>query len=244
MREDRRGRRRAELEPQLLPWRGIFLTGGVAALAFVVLIVTALLLDSLNPPPVEGGEATLRFISDHTASYAAEQILWTLPNILPVLVFVALYLALPRARNLALVGTLIGASSWALFLAVPVTSRGSLVLVYLADHYADASQNDRGVYATAAEAIVAENNTPAVLGVLSTIGILLISVAMLRGPFPRLAAWAGIAAGVTGIAGEALRQTAPAFYLVYGLLLWAWLLLVGFTLIRLGSQKDEPALTP
>lgn len=135
------------------------------------------------PPPVHGGAETLEFIARHKESYTAEQLLWTLPNILPVLVFVALFVALaPLDRGLALLATVIGALSWGLVLAIPVTSRGSTVLVYLSDRYAAAADDgERLRYATAAEAVIAENNTPAVAGMLSALGILLISVVSSRG---------------------------------------------------------------
>jgi hypothetical protein len=40
-----------------------------------------------------------------------------------------------------------------------------------------------------------------VVGVLSVLGILLISVAMLGSGFPRALAWLGVAAGVAGLVG-------------------------------------------
>ncbi|WP_167045759.1 hypothetical protein [Salinibacterium sp. ZJ454] len=77
---------------------------------------------------------TLEFIAQNKAVYIAEQILWILPNIRPVLVFVALFIALaPVNKSFALIATVLGALPWALILAIPVTSRASLSLVYLSD---------------------------------------------------------------------------------------------------------------
>jgi hypothetical protein len=221
-------------------WRGLYLTGGASGLAFVVLFLTALALDAVAPPPVTGAEATLRFIAAHKPVYIAEQVLWILPNILAVLVFVALFVAVyPRNRSLALVATVIGTLSWASFLAIPVTSRGSLVLVTLSDRYTSAPAGDRRAVTTAAEALIAENNTPAVVGVLSTVGILLISLALRGGGFPRALVWLGVATGVSGIVGEALRHAVPQFYLAYGLLLWAWFAAAGTALVRLGRRTPR-----
>lgn len=217
---------------------GPFLTGaGIAAIAFVVLLVAALVLDVLAPPPVDGGAATLEFIADHRGSYVAEQVLWIAPAILAVLVFAALFLALSAtAPGLALTGALVGGVSYATLLAIPTSSRGSLALVELSNQYLAAPPEQRQVYATAAEALVAENNTPTIAGVLTTVGVLVISLAMLRGGLPRVVAWLGIATGVIGVVSELLRYAAPQFYWIYGLLLWAWFVAVGLALVGLGRR--------
>ncbi|WP_081766014.1 DUF4386 family protein [Arthrobacter sp. 31Y] len=222
-------------------WRSLYLAAGVASLLFVVLLIAALVLDFVAPPPVHGGAATLEFIQARKTIYVTEQILWVLPNILPVIVFVALGIALcPLDKSLSLLATLLGAIPWAVILAVPVTSRGSLTLVYLSDRYRNAgSLEERHAYATAAEAIIAENNTPAVVGVLSALGIVLMSLVMRRGVFPQWLAWLGVATGILGIAGEALRHAMPGFYGVYGVFLWAWFIATGIALIRLGLREQR-----
>ncbi|MCX8455980.1 DUF4386 family protein [Paenarthrobacter ureafaciens] len=223
-------------------WRGLFLAAGIAAFLFVGLLIAALIIDFITPPPVHGGTATLEFIAANKGPYIAEQLLWILPGILPVVVFVALYVALgPLSRSWALLATIVGALPWALLLAVPVSSRGSLSLIYLSDRYMGAAPGERSVFATAAEAIIAENNTPAIAGLLSPLGILLISLVMLKGVFPRVLAWLGILTGAFGLLSEALRFVAPEFYWVYGILLWAWFITVGVSLIRLPSKTPEQA---
>ncbi|BCW73162.1 DUF4386 family protein [Arthrobacter sp. NicSoilB8] len=227
-------------------WRQLYFWAGISAVVFIGLLVLALLLDFLAPPPVHGGAETLEFIARNKGIYVAEQLLWTVSNILPVLVFVTLFVALaPVNKSLALLATVVGALPWAMFLAVPVTSRGSLILVYLSDRYAAASGTAaydaaaRLRYATAAETVIAENNTPAVVGVLSALGILLISLVMLKGVLPRAVAWLGVATGTAGVIAEALRQAVPSFYLAYGLLMWAWFLAVGIALLRLARRTPR-----
>ncbi|RKR15475.1 DUF4386 family protein [Arthrobacter oryzae] len=232
-------------------WRQLYFWAGISAVVFIALLVLALVLDFLAPPPVDGGAETLEFIARNKGIYVTEQLLWTVSNILPVLVFVTLFVALaPVNKSLALLATVIGALPWALFLAVPVTSRGSLILVYLSDRYAAASGTvtfddaARLRFATAAEAVIAENNTPAAVGVLSALGILLISLPMLIGVFPRAVAWLGVAAGTVGTIAEALRQAVPGFYPAYGILMWAWFLAVGIALIRLSRRTPRAAGGP
>lgn len=228
-------------------WRTLYLVGGLSAITFVVLLLVALALDLAATPPEHGGARTLEFIGANTTVYVAQQILWTIPAVFAVLVFVALFAALESlGRSLALIATVVGGLAWALILAIPVTSRGSLALVYLSDRYAEAAPSERGVYATAAEAIIAQNNTPAMPGILSALGILLISVVMTRGIMSRFLAWAGIATGSLGVAGETLRFLVPMLYSVYGVLLWAWFTAVGLALLQVARQGSLPGenLTP
>ncbi|MFD5277620.1 DUF4386 family protein [Pseudarthrobacter sp. NPDC058362] len=223
--------------------RGIYVAGGVAGILFVVLLISALIIDFIAPPPVHGGRETLEFIAENKTLYIAEQILWILPSILPVVVFVALYIALaPLSRSWALLAAVVGGLPWALLLAVPVSSRGSLSLVYLSDRYSVAgSEGERGVFAAAAEALIAENNTPAIAGLLSPVGIFLISLVMLKGVLPRSVAWLGLLTGALGVLSEALRFVAPTFYWGYGVLLWAWFISIGISLIRL--HPEAPVLS-
>ncbi|MDQ0768913.1 hypothetical protein QF031_001662 [Pseudarthrobacter defluvii] len=224
-------------------WGLLYLTAGASSVLFVLLLIAALVLDFVAPPPVHGGAATLEFIAANKAGYVAEQILWILPNILPVLVFTALFVALlPFRKSLPLIALVFGALPWALLLAVPVSSRGSLNLVYLSDRYLAAGTDDeRRAYATAAEAIIAENNTPAIVGALSALGILLMGLAMLmkEAPFPQYLAWLGIGTGALGVISEVLRHAAPEFYWGYGILLWAWFIATGITLIRLSRVEAK-----
>ena len=222
-------------------WKLLYLVAGASSILFVFLLITALVIDFMAPPPVHGGAATLEFIASNKAGYVAEQILWILPNIFPVLVFAALYVALSAYRkSLPLIALVFGALPWALLLAVPVSSRGSLNLVYLSDRFmAAGTEDERRTYATAAEAIIAENNTPAIVGALSALGILLMGLAMLRADkasFPRYLAWVGIATGALGVVSEALRHAAPGFYWGYGILLWVWFIATGIALIRLSRR--------
>lgn len=226
-------------------WRGLYVAGGVAGILFVVLLISALIVDFMAPPPVHGGGETLSFIAENKTAYIAEQILWILPSVLPVVVFVALYVALaPLSRSWALLAAVLGGLPWALLLAVPVSSRGSLSLVYLSDRYSAAvSEGERNVFATAAEAIVAENNTPAIAGLLSPVGIFLISLVMLKGVLPRAIAWLGLLTGALGLLSEALRFVAPTFYWGYGVLLWVWFISIGINLIRLHPRIPAAART-
>ena len=225
-------------------WGPLYRAGGVSAGLFVALLVAAILLAILTPPPpTAGGAATLDFIAAHRTLYLVHQQLWLVPGVFAAVVYLALYPALkPVQRSLAALGCAVGGVAWALTLAMPTTSTGAPALVYLSDQYAatnDAAQ--RSVFVAAAEGLIALNRTPTAVGVLTTIGMLIVSLVMLRGVFPRWVAYLGIATGVLGIASEALRPVIEGGYAVYGLLLLVWMGAVGWRLFRLGQDS---ALAP
>jgi hypothetical protein len=196
--------------------------------------VAALVLYIASPPPVSGGAATLRFIAENKASYVAQQLLWLVPSLFALIVFTALFVAvLPKSPVLAVVGFVVGAASWTALLAVPVTSEGTLSLVYLSDQYTTAAGAARAPFVAAAEALIAENNTVSLAGALTPLGLLLLCSALVHGGVGRWAGWIGIATGALGLVSESLRFIAPAMYAVYGPMLWLWFVLIGIVLLRL-----------
>jgi len=230
--------------PQRYSWKLLYRVGGVSAILFVLSGLGALALYALDPPPISGGEATLRFIAGNKTSYIAQQLLWLVPSLFGLIVFTALLMALlPTNPSLTVLGFAVGAGSWTALLAVPVTSEGTLALVYLSDQYAAAAEAARPGFAAAAEALVAENNTVSLPGALTPLGILLISLPLIRGVLPHWVGWLGLATGALGLVSEAMRFATPALYAVYGPLLWVWFAVVGISLLRIQSHS-RPGAAP
>jgi hypothetical protein len=75
------------------------------------------------------------------------------------------------------------------------------------------------------------------------VGILIISLVMLRGVFPGWVAYLGIVTGVVGILSEALRPVIGFAYIVFFVLEVIWLIAVGWRLYRLGSRAS-PEFSP
>ena len=234
-------------------WRMLYRIGGISAGLFVALLLAAtVLVIATPPPPTAGGVATLEYIANHRTLYIVHQQLWLVPGIFAAVMYLALYPALkPVDRSLAALGCAVGGIAWALTLAMPTTSTGAPALVYLSDQYA--ATNDpaqRIALVGAAESLIAINRTPTVVGVLTTVGMLIVSLVMLRGVFPRWIAYLGIAAGILGVASEALRPVIEGGYGVYGLLLLVWTAAVGWRLFglaatrRAASASDSQAATP
>ncbi|MBB4742786.1 hypothetical protein BJY16_006245 [Actinoplanes octamycinicus] len=193
-------------------------------------------------PPTSGGAGVLEYVEAHRTIYIVRQLLWTVPSLFLLVVFLALAVALrSRSRSIAAIAGLIAVTSWAVSFAWPTTGDGSLAMVLLADRYAEASAvADRAPFVAGAEVLIALNDVPAVIGVLQTLGILLISLVMLDGPFATGVAWLGVATGAIGVIAEVLRPILGAAYAVYGVLLFVWLIWVGVALWR-HSSAVSPA---
>jgi len=223
----------SDLDPS---WKGLFRLGGISAALFVVLIATAIVLSIITPqPPASGGVATLKYIASHRSVYVLEQQLWLVPGLFAMIVYLALYIALRHlSKSYATLGAVIGGVAWALTLAIPTTSTGAPALVYLSDQYMSATTAvQRASFASAAETLIAQNNTVTAVGILTTIGLLIISLVMLKGVFHKGVAYLGIVAGAIGIASEALRVVLPSIYGIYGILMLIWFAAVGWKLYRL-----------
>jgi hypothetical protein len=222
-------------------WDSLYRAGAICAALTVVLYLAALALYGVAVPPTNAdGAAMLDFVVDNRSLYILKQVLWILPGAFLMVTFMALTVALfPLDRSNALIAGVIGVLSWAGAFVWPATGDGSLVLVMLADRYADASTDtERASLSSAAESLIAFNDVPAPLGVLQTMGVLLISLVMLRGVFSKGIAWTGIVTGVIGIASEALRPWLGWAYAVYGILIFAWLGWVAWELWVLYRRRE------
>ena len=212
-------------------WSDLFRAGGIAAILFALLsIADAVVAFILPPVPSSGGIATLEYIIANRPGYIIFQALLVGPVGLTLITFPALFIALRRLnRSYAAIGSLIGVASVVLCL-VPFSCVNGLV--YLSYQYAAAPIAQHATFASAAEGLLAQNNSVSVGGVLFAVSILVISIVMLKGVFSRWVAWLGIASGVAGIICESLRPMIGAAFSIYAVVL-IWLIAVGWKLYRL-----------
>ncbi len=222
-------------------WRDLYRAGGVSALLTTLSYILALVIVFTVPPtPTAGGAAILEYIATHRSSYIVQQALWLLPSVLLIIVFLALYPALKGVnKSYAAISVVLSIVAWAVTLAYPVTGGGAPALVVLSDQYtAVASDAPRAALAAAAESFIALNSVPSVMGVLEAIGILLVSLLMLKSVFSQRVVYLGIVTGAIGIVCETLRPLLGPGYAVYGLLLFVWLPLLGWQLYKLGRVRE------
>ena len=222
-------------------WSRLYRAGAVSAALAVTLYVAALVIVAVTTaPPASGGSEMLEYVDSHRTSYIVRQLLWLGPSLFLMVVFLALAVALRhRDKSFAAIAGLISVTSWAVSLAWPTTGDGSLVMVLLSDRYADAATaTERAPFVAGADLLIALNDVPSAIGVLQTVGVLLISLLMLRGTFSRRLAWLGVATGVIGIVSEALRPVLGWSYALYGLLLFGWLIWITLALWTHGSRIE------
>lgn len=231
-------------------WAPLYRAGAISAgLAVIAYAAALIILAATSAPPTSGGARVLEFIAAHRTIYIVRQLLWLTPSLFLMVVVLALAVAARRrSRSLAAVAGLIATTSWALSFAWPTTGDGSLAMVLLSDKYAAASTAAaRAPFVGGAELLIALNDVPAMIGVLQTLGILLISLTLLRGPLGAGVAWLGVATGAIGLISEILRPILGWAYALYGLLLFAWLIWVAVALWTWGSRAgraDAPPAEP
>ena len=231
-------------------WEQLYRAGALSAAVAVVAYAAALVIVvTTSAPPTSGGAQVLEFIAAHRTIYVVRQLLWLTPSLLLMVVVLALAVAARRrSRSLAAIAGLIAATSWALSFAWPTTGDGSLAMVLLSDRYAAASTPAaRAPFVGGAEVLIALNDVPAVIGVLQTLGILLISLMLLQGPLSAGVAWLGVTTGAIGLISEILRPILGWAYALYGLLLFAWLIWVAIALWTWATQTartDAPPAEP
>ena len=221
------------------PWRRLYRAGSWSCVAYVVLVLVPLLLLAVVPIPPTSGGAVLDYIQVHRTAYLVELVCFVGLAIPAIVVFGAVAVSVWHAdRGLALVGGLFGVGSEITALAVgssPQSLNGGLVV--LSDAYRSApSAQARAGLAGAADAVVATTNAMPWAGVLTAAGILVLSLALRRAPDARRLALFGIVTGALGVGSEALRPVIGPAYLVYGLLLPIWFLLIGWRLRTLARQ--------
>ncbi len=235
----RRSSGEASASPDL-SWRGLYRVGGVSAALYVVLIIIPLVLLNTTPlPPLSGGAATLQYVASHKPVYLIELVSFVGLSLPAMIVFLALYVALKHLnKSYAALGALVGIASEVIALAYnsspPSLNTG---LLYLSDQYVAATTvAQRAAFATAAEGLIAVSNAVNAAGILTAIGILILSLVMLKGVFHKGVAYLGIATGAIGIISEALRPIIGPGYYIYGLLLPIWFVAVGWKLYRLARD--------
>lgn len=224
-------------------WRELYRAGGISAALFVVLIIVPLVLINTMPqPPIAGGAATLQYIASYKPVYIIELVSFVGLSLPAMVVFLALYGALKHLnKSYAALGALIGIASEIIALAYSSSPQSlNSGLVYLSDQYMAATTvAQRAAFANAAEALIAVSNAVNAAGILTAAGILILSLVMLKGVFPRGIAYLGIVTGAVGIVSEVLRNMLGAGYYVYGLLLPIWFLAVGWKLYRLAASNSH-----
>jgi uncharacterized protein DUF4386 len=233
------GRSSGEAEASPDPsWRGLYRVGGISAVLYVVLSIITLVLLIITPPaPSSDGAAILQYIASNKSVYILELVLFVGICVPAIVVFMALYVALKHLnKSYAAIAAVVAIASQVVGLAFngsPPSLNGGLV--YLSGEYVAATTAaQHTAFATAAEGLIAVTNAVNSAGILFEVGILIISLVMLKGVFHKGVAYLGIVTGAIGIVSEAFRPILGFGYVVFFVLEVIWLIAVGWKLYRLG----------
>jgi hypothetical protein len=176
--------------------------GGLSLIGAGVAFAASAVLSVVIGAAPSGDEAYLGSLADHLDASTANFGLWIVADILLIPATIALYLVLaPSAKWVAVLGCALLAAFavWDIVVTEPV----SLLLVGHARDYA-AAADAPGRLIAVGEARDDLNVLPAATFVsyaVSSVGLLLVTVAMAKAAFARPAIMAGVVAGLTGVVG-------------------------------------------
>jgi hypothetical protein len=192
----------------------------------------------VGAPPIGGGEAWFKYLPGKTIIWWIILALSVLTDLLFVPVALALYLALRTInRNAMLLATAFVGLFIVLDLAVTWSHYGSMLVLF--SHYSQATDDlQRAGYLAAANyasAILTSRLEVVYAIVTLSFGILVIGFIMFRGPFNKTTAYLGLATGILGFA-SLTRMTVAI--ILNALLATAWILLVGYRLLRIAQGKQ------
>ncbi|UCH10754.1 MAG: hypothetical protein JSU61_02370 [Fidelibacterota bacterium] len=215
-------------------WKTLYKLGGISALLYVVLslIVPAFLVLIPKYDFKLEGSALLEFIASHKTWWIFLQSLVLETSIFAIVAFVALFVALKNInKSYALIGAVITVTCQILFMAYyPIL----LGLVYLSDQYLEGTEAQRSLLAAAAEALIAQNNAfNPIYESLFAIGIMILSIVMLKGIFHKSVAYLGIAIAPIAIIAMSLWSVVWIGYFWWWAFFAVWFCAVGWKLYSL-----------
>ena len=222
----------------------LYRAGGIAALALgAAYLVITVIYSVIGVVPTETGEAWLTYLEGKTAAWWGIVYLSALTDVLFFPVALTLYVALRQVNHTAMIA---GAGLLVLFaiLDLAVTQIGFAALITLSGDYSGATTDVERAAAIAAAsypvALFRSSLFAAYVIGIPAVGILLVSVVMRAGSFSRVTAWIGVLAGIVGIVAVIvpLFWSAAGFLpIITAVLTLIWVLLVGWRLLRLGSER-------
>jgi hypothetical protein len=222
-------------------WKGVYRVGGVCLFFVGLIYLTEVTLGIYGGIP--GAADSVHYLQSLAAHPSLARVsygLYSLTDFLLVPAVLGLYLALKRiAKNPMLLAT--GLMAVFVVVDVAITEASSLTIVTLTQHAATAaSATERAAYMAAANYALATLPLATFYSyVVSSVGVLIVSIVMLKGVFGKLTAYVGIVAGILGIvAGFYVFMSALTVLTLLALLTFGlWRVLAGVRLYRLGKPQ-------
>lgn len=184
-------------------WRKtVVKAGGVCLICAGVGFAASAVMSVVIGAAPSGDEAYLRSLADHQNTATANFALWIIADILLIPAAIALYLVLARSARWATTlgcGLLIIFAVWDIAVTEPVSLR---MVGHARDYAAAPGATERlTVLGAAHDALGTLPTATFVSYTVSSLGLLLVSLAMAKAGFARPATMAGVVAGLTGVIG-------------------------------------------
>ncbi len=215
-------------------WKTLYRVGSAGAACYILSIVLTTTMFIVSDYDTElDGLGHLIYIADHRSWWMLLQGLVLGTNALLIPTFMALYPPLSEVdRSNTAIGVVLSVGCMLLFIAYFPPVNG---LVYLSDQYVAAeTAAAREALIGGAEALVAQMNVYGPSDTLLGVGVLFLSLAMLKGVFSSAVGYLGIATFVASVVGATLKPVVGVAYLWWWLLFIVWLAAVAWKLARLG----------
>jgi hypothetical protein len=224
-------------EPEIADhrWQGLYKLGGVTALVIAVLLIGEIVVYAVLPRPATAIEYFAIFHDNWLAGLLYFDLLGMISYLLFVPTILALYMTLRRTSATV---TIVATALFFVGIADFFATNTAFSVLTLSSQYAVAkTEVEREMFLTAGQTMVTLFNENAFLVsyVIVSAAWAMISAVMLRSTlFSRSTAYAGIFAGITGIAAVILEHIsastlfiAIALYFVAIVSLFVWVVLVG-----------------
>ncbi len=217
-------------------WKSLYKVGGTAALLSIVFFPIQIIVCLMSPPPdTVIGWFTL-FQNNRLVGLLDLDLLLMVDQVLAILIFLALYVALRRANeSFMAMAFAIALVSAALFIA----SNPAFAMLSLSDQYAAAgTQAQRAMFLAAGQAVLVTWQGSAFQAsyLLGSIASIIISVVMLQDPnrvFGKSTAYLGILANVIAL-GLYVPKIGVYISIFSVVFLWIWYILIARRLFQLG----------
>jgi hypothetical protein len=223
--------------------KGLYRGGGMSAIALSMLYIIITVLYVLGGALPNGGEEWLKHIAKHTLEWWAILGFSVLTDFLFLFVLWSLYYVLKEInRNATSAG--IGFVGLFVILDLAVTWPNYSALISLSSKYAIANSDIQRMALIAAANYaygVLSSSLFAVYAILvPALGISIIGLVMLNGPFSKVTAYLGIITGILGIisvVGPFFLAALSMIAIIASVFTTVWVLFVGFNLLKLSQQS-------
>lgn len=220
-------------------WKLLYRIGAVAGMAQLLIMVIQLVVFSVWPPPTNAANLFALFERNWMLGLLSLDLLYILNNMLLIPIYLALYAALKRTNEsamlLALILGLVGISAY-------FSSSIAFEMLSLSGQFAAAEETSRSILLSSGQTLLEMYKGSAfdVYYVLNAAALLILACVMRRGPvFTRVSAAWGLAAGILMIVPSSAGTLGMIFALA-SLAPWAvFLVLISIRFIALGKPETR-----